>query len=134
MHVLLAIHLANSCLWMAAYHNLETLKPKSLIKLQALDYFLSWQSHQSQDSTNFFYHLNVKTIQKLTRDSNHDKTLVKNWLDSNTQWIKHAPVTFLISFGQNAYYLTLFDFAENKALILGHHGPVIMDIVTVHLE
>ena len=103
-------------------------------KLQALDSFLSWQSHQSQDSTNFFYHLNIETIQKLTGDSNHDKTLVKNWLDSNTQWIKHAPVTFLISLGQNVYYLTLFDFAENKALILGHCGPVTVDIVTVHLK
>jgi hypothetical protein len=119
---------------MAAYQSLETLKFESLIKMQALDFFLSWQSHQNQDSTNFFYHLNVETVQKLTRDFNHDNTLVKNCLDSNTQQIKHAPVTFLIRLGQNAYYLALFDFAENKTLILGRHGPVTMDIVIVHLE
>jgi hypothetical protein len=119
---------------MAAYQSLETLKPESLIKMQALDFFLSWQSHQNQDSTNFFYHLNVETVQKLTGDFNHDNTLVKNCLDSNTQQIKNAPVTFLIRLGQNAYYLALFDFAENKILILGRHGPVTMDIVIVHLE
>src|SRR5882757_1669816 len=119
---------------MAAYHNLETLKPECLIKPQALDFFLSWQSHQSQHSPNFFYHLNIETIQKLTGDSNHDNTLVKNCLDSNNPQIKHAPVTFLIYLGQNAYYLGLFDFSVNKTLILGRSGPVTMDIVTINLE
>jgi hypothetical protein len=129
----LAIHLANSRLWMAAYHNLETLKPECLIKPQALDFFLSWQSYQSQHSTNF-YHLNIETIQKFTGDSNHDRTIVKNCFDSNNQQIKHAPVTFLICLGQNVYYLVLFDFSVNKTLILGRSGPVTMDIVTINLE
>jgi hypothetical protein len=119
---------------MAAYQHLETLSPERLIKPQVLDFFLSWQSHQSQHSANFFYHLNVETVQKLTGDSNHDNTLVKNCFDSNAQRIKHALVTFLITLGIDAYYLAIFDFAENKILILGRHGPVTMDIVTVHLE
>ena len=134
IHPSLAIHLANSPLWIAAYQHLETLKPGGLIKLPALDLFLSWKSHKSQRSTNFFYHLNVETIQKLTGDPNHDNTLLRNHLDSNTQPIKHAPVSFLISLGQNAYYLALFDFAENKALILGRCGSITMDMVAVHLE
>jgi hypothetical protein len=120
----------------AAYRSLETLKPESLINLHALDSFLSWQSHQSQHSTNFFYHLNVEIIKELDGDTNLNNTLLKNFLDSNTQRIKHAPVTFLISLGQDAYYLVLFDFAENKGLILRRrrHGPVTMDIVTTYLE
>jgi hypothetical protein len=119
---------------MVAYQNLETIKPGGLIKLQALDFFLSWKSYQSQHSTNFFYHLNIETIQKLSGDSDHDNTLVKYSLGSSTQPIKHAPVTLLISLRQNEYFLAFFDFAQNKTLILGHRGPVTMDIVTVHLE
>lgn len=119
---------------MAAYQNLECLKPERLIKLHTLDFFLSWQSYRSQHSADFFYHLNIETIQKLTGDSNHDNTLIRNCLNPNTEQIKRAPVTFLISLGQDAYYLALFDFSVNKTLILGRRGPVTLDIVTVHLE
>lgn len=95
--------------------------------MQALDFFLSWKSHQS----NLFYHLNLETIQNLTGDPNHDNALVKNGLDSSNQ---HAPVSLLISLGQNTYFFVLFDFAKNKALILGRHGPVTMDDIAVHVE
>jgi hypothetical protein len=132
-----ATHLANSVLWIAAYQNLETLKPGGFITLAILDFFLSWKSYQSQHSGNSagcFYYLNTETIQKLNGDPDQDNTLVQKCLDINTQSVCHAPVIFLVTFGQNTYFLVLFDFSEKKALILGRYRFQTLDVVSVHAE
>lgn len=132
----LAIHLANSALWIAAYQDLHTLKPGCLIKLPVLDFFLSWTFYQSWDSdssASCFYYLDTETIQRLTGDPSHDNILVHKCLDLNTQPIKHAPVIFLVT-RQNTYFLALFDFLESKVLILGRNGDPTLDNVTIHAE
>jgi hypothetical protein len=132
-----AIHLVNSILWIAAYQNLESLKPGGFIKLAVLNFFLSWKSHQSQhsgNSANCFYYLNTETIEKLTGHPDHDNALVQKCLGFDAQHINHAPVIFLVTFGQNTYFLALFDFSEKKALILGRQGLRTLDIVAVHAE
>lgn len=55
-------------------------------------------------------------------------------LGFDAQHINHAPVIFLVTFGQNTYFLALFDFSEKKALILGRQGLRTLDIVAVHAE
>jgi hypothetical protein len=132
------MHLANSVLWINAYHDLEALKPGCLVTLAVLDFFLSLESHQSQhhsgNSANCFYYLRTETVQKLTGDPDHDNTLVQQCLGFDSQPINDAPVIFLVSFTQNTYFLALFDFSEGKALILGRYGPKRLDLISVHAE
>ena len=131
------MHLVNSVLWINAYHGLEALKPGELITLAVLDFFLSFESYQSQpsgDSDTCFYYLHTDTIQKLTGDPDHDKTLVKKCLDFDTLPINNAPVIFLVSFRPNTYFLALFDFEEGKVLILGRYRSGRLDPISIHAE
>jgi hypothetical protein len=131
------MHLANSVLWIDAYHNLETLKPGRLITLAVLDFFLSWESHQSQhsgNSANCFYYLHAEIVQKLTGDPDHDNTLVQKCLGFYTHPINNAPVLFLVTFRQNTYFLVLFDFSQSKALILGRYRVEKSDFISIHAE
>jgi hypothetical protein len=131
------MHLANSVVWIDAFHDLEALKPGGLVTLAVLDFFLSWESHQSQhsgNSANCFYYLHTETVQKLTGDPNHDNALVKKCLGFETWPINNAPVIFLVTFRQNTYFLALFDFSEKKALILGRYGLETLDFISAHAE
>jgi hypothetical protein len=129
------MHLANSELWIAAYHDLEALKPGGIVSLAVLDFFLSWESHQSQhcgNSASCFYYLQSQTIQKLSGDWDHDHSLVKNCLgfSDDLQPIHYAPIMFLVTLTQNTYFLVLFDFSEKKVLILGRHSRERLDFIT----
>jgi hypothetical protein len=122
------MHLANSDLWIAAYHDLEVLNPGRVVTLAVLDFFLSWESHQSQNcgsSASRFYYLQSGTVLKLTGDPDHDKYLIKKCLGLSKEPIDCAPVIFLVTprFRQNTYFLVLFDFSEKKVLILGRCSP-----------
>jgi hypothetical protein len=132
----LAIHLANSTLWVDAYKDLQTLKPGDSITLSVLDFFLSWESYQSQhsDDSASFYYINTETIKNLTGDPSHDHALVQKCLDLTTQPINHVPVIFLVSFEKRTYFLALFDFSENKVLILGCLGSPTLEPVASHAE
>jgi hypothetical protein len=130
-------HLANSVFWVDAYCDLESLKPGMLIMLSVLDFFLSWESHQAQhsgNSANPFYYLQAETIQNITGDLSHDKSLVQKCLWFDTQPIPHAPVIFLVTSMPKRYFLVLFDFSEKKALILGWYRIQILDIISGHAE
>jgi hypothetical protein len=129
------MHLANSNLWTAAYHDLEALTPGRVITLAILDFFLSWESHQSQrhvNSVNSFYYLCTKTLKELNGDLDHDKSLLEKILGPRKQPIDCAPVIFLVSQGQNTYFLTLFDFSEKKTLVLGRYSHGQMDFGSAH--
>lgn len=133
------VHLANSVLWIAAYHGLEAVKPGDIVTLAVLDFFLSWESHQSQhcgNSASCFYYLHSETIQKLSGDSDHDHSLVKKCLGFNNQHINYAPVMFLVTWTPNTYFLVLFDFWEKKALILGRYSwaQERLDFISSHAE
>lgn len=133
----LAIHIANSVLWINAYHDLESLKPGGLITLAVLDFFLSWKSHQGQhsgNSANRFYYLPTETVQKLTGDLNHDNTLVQKCLGFESQPIPDAPVIFLVTSMPNTYFLALFHFSKEKSLILGRHKLQTLDVISGHAE
>lgn len=98
---------------------------------------MSWESHQSQrldNPVNGFHYINSETVQNLTGDPNHNKSLLEKCLGSGNQPINYAPVIFLVPFGQNTYFLALFDFSEGKALVLGRHGPGGPDFISVHAE
>lgn len=89
-----------------------------------LDFFLSWESHQSQhlcNGVNSFYYLHSETIKRLTGDPDQDKSLLKKCLGLSNQRIDCAPVIFLVNPMPNTYFLVLFDFSEKKALILGRY-------------
>jgi hypothetical protein len=133
----LAMHIANSVLWIDAYHDLESLKPGGLITLAVLDFFLSWESHQSQhsgNSANHFYYLPTETVQKLTGDLNHDNILVRKCLGFESQPISDAPVIFLVTFTPNTYFLALFHFSKERCFILGKYRLQTLDVISVHAE
>jgi hypothetical protein len=131
------MHLANSVLWIAAYHGLEALKPGEIVTLAILDFFLSWESLQSRhcgNSAGCFYYLHNETVQKLSGDPDHDRSLLKKCFGFSNQHINYAPVMFLVSLTQNTYFLVLFDFSENKALILGRYSQRKLDFISSHAE
>jgi hypothetical protein len=59
---------------------------------------------------------------KLTGDSKEDHTLLRNFLAITTEKILLAPFLILITTGKNTYFLAMFDFFRDKALILGRCG------------
>lgn len=131
------VHLANSDLWVAAYHGLEVVKPGDIVTPAVLDFFLSWESHQSQhcgNSASCFYYLHSETVQKLSGDVDHDHSLVLKCLGFNIPHINYAPVMFLVTLTQNTYFLVLFDFWEKKALILGRYSQKRLDFISSHAE
>jgi hypothetical protein len=131
------MHLANSALWIAAYHNLEALKPGRIVTLAVLEFFLSWKSHQSQhceDLASRFYYLHSETVQKLSGNTTQNHSLVKKCLGFSDQPIDYAPVMFLVASTQNTYFLAMFDFWEKKALILGRYNQETLEFISSHAE
>jgi hypothetical protein len=89
-----------------------------------LDFFLSWESHQSQvlgKGVNSFYYLHSEMVKGLTGELDQDKSLLKKGLGLSNPIIDCAPVLFLVNFEPNTYFLVMFDFSEKKALILGRY-------------
>ena len=131
------MHLANSAFWIDAYHDLEALKPGGLVTLAVLNFFLSWESHQSQLSgkpANRFYYLPTETVRKLTGDLTHDNMLVQKCLGFDTQPIPNGPIIFLVAFAPKTYFLVLFDFSEKRCFILGRARLQTLDVISVHAE
>jgi hypothetical protein len=121
----IAPHLANTKHWVPAYQQVRDIKPGNIISIAVLDFFLSYESHRSrfpQSSAQWFYYLDRNTVEKLTGDSKEDHTLLRSFLAITTEKILLAPFLILISTGSSTYFLTMFDFLQDKALILGRRG------------
>jgi hypothetical protein len=122
-----APHLLNPKNWASAYAEVDTLKPGEVVSLAVLDFFLSLESHQSQLSTDFrkrFYYLSQDVISNLTGELEDKKWLFQKFLTIIDENTLSCPFLFLVT-PQTAtptYFLVMFDFREENALILGHHG------------
>ena len=105
--------------------------------ISVLDFFLGCKSHQSRistESTSWFYHLSQDTMEKLTGESQHHKTLLRQSLGITTEEIVPAPVLFLIPQSETTYFLVMFDFFEEKALIAGRRGIDGADFIKDYAE
>jgi len=122
----LAPHLANPKHWVPAYRQVKDIKPGNIISIAVLDFFLSCESHRSRFSlcsAQSFYYIDQNTLGKLTGDFKEDHTLLRNFLAITTEEILLAPFLILITTGHNTYFLAMFDFLQDRALILGRRGP-----------
>ena len=122
-----APHLLNPKNWASAYAEVGTLKPGDIVSLAVLDFFLSLESHQSQLSTDFrkrFYYLSQDAIGNLTGELEDKMGLLQKSLTIIDENTLSCPFLFLVT-PQTAtptYFLVMFDFREENALILGHCG------------
>lgn len=73
-------------------------------------------------------------MEKLTGESQHDETLLRQSLGITTEEIVPAPLLFLIPQSAKMYFLVMFDFFEEKALILGRRGLDGADFIKDHAE
>lgn len=133
----LAPHLANPKHWVPAYDQVKGIKPGNIISDAVLDFFLSCESHRSQSSIGSaqrFYYLDQNTLKKMTGDSKEDQTLLRNLLAITTGKIPLAPFLILITTGHNTYFMAMFDFIQEKALILGRRGVAGSDFNKAYAE
>lgn len=110
---------------MPAYEQVSTLKPGNIVSAAVLDFFLSLESHQSQSSTDFsqrFHYLSQDTILNLTEELEHNRRLLKRSL-TNEKAVD-CPFLFLVisPVTPNTYFLVVFDFIQERVLVLGHRG------------
>lgn len=106
---------------------MSTLKPGNIVSAAVLDFFLSLESHQSQSSTNFsqrFHYLPQDTIHNLTEELGNNQKLLKRCLKLTNEKTVDCPFLFLVTspVTPNTYFLVMFHFIQEKALVLGHRG------------
>jgi hypothetical protein len=125
----LAPYLINPKKWVPAYTEVDTIKPGHIVSVAVLDFFLSLESHQSQLSTNFrerFYYLSQDAIHILTASGELEDVqgVLKQSLSIIDENTVSCPFLFLVTprTAPTTYFLVLFDFRENIALILGRLG------------
>ena len=121
----LAPYLANPMHWVPAYEQVKNIKPGNIISIAVLDFYLNCESHRSRSSLSsaqWFYYIDQNTAGKLKGDSKEDHKLLRNFFAIATEKILLAPFLILITTGHNTYFLAMFDFLQDKALILGRCG------------
>lgn len=123
----LASHLVNPKHWVPAYEQVATLKPGDMVVVAVLDFFLSLESRQSQISTDIrqpFYYLAQDTVRYLTRESGEDQGNLQKSITVINERAVICPFLFLVTsqVEPSTYFLVVFDFFQEKVLILGRRG------------
>jgi hypothetical protein len=82
----------------------------------------------------WFYYLPQDTIRKLTGESQKDETLLRQSLGITAENIIPAPFLLLTTQSTNIYFLVMFDFCQEKVLILGRRGLCAADFNKSYAE
>lgn len=98
--------------------------------MDVLEFYLSLESHQSRLSTDIgqrFYYVPQDTIRKLKGEFEEDRRLLQQSLAVMDD-LERIPFLFLVTpmETESTYFLVMFDYIHEKALILGRkglHGP-----------
>ena len=121
-HILIAPRLANPVHWVSVYQKLDNLKPGTIITQGILDLYLIHEANLSQlaqDTNKQFYYLDTYVLQHMTGDQDQDHTLFKSCLSITSNQMIGVPILFLVTIGPSKYFLAMFEFSKQKALILG---------------